>query len=161
MRVTILKRLVLQLHPLPFHPFPEGPKDRNISRSPSEIEAFNRECNFQASHPPIGRTPKGSYSPRGLETPFSEPPSGHPLLRTLVYCNTHGRPPSQNPSENPSPEPFSRTLPGTFSEPFLLRVSNWGLFFVLKFVRSRGEIASTVSKVLSDRKVLFKHKNGR
>ena len=31
----------------------------------------------------------------------------------------------------------------------------------MKFVRSRGEISSTVSKVLSDRKVLFEHKNGR
>ena len=46
-----------------------------------------------------------------------------------------------------------------------LRGPNWGLFFVvLNFVRSRGlggEISSTVSKVLSDRKVLFKHENGR
>ena len=31
-------------------------------------------------------------------------------------------------------------------------------FFVLKFVRSRGEISSTVSKVLSDRKVMFNTK---
>ena len=36
-----------------------------------------------------------------------------------------------------------------------------GPFFVLKFVCSRGEISLTVSKVLSDTKVLFKHKNGR
>ena len=45
-----------------------------------------------------------------------------------------------------------------------LRGPNWGLFFVLKFVRSRGfgaRFSSTVSKVLSDRKGLFKHKNGR
>ena len=59
---------------------------------------------------PVGRTPKGSYSPRGgsrylLETPFSEPLL-RTLLRTLVYCKIHSRPPSQNPSENPSPEPF-------------------------------------------------------
>ena len=70
----------------------------------------------------VGRTPKGSYSPRGrsrhlLETPFSEPLL-RTLLRTLLYCKTHRkRPPSQNPSENPSP----RTLPRTFSEPFLER----------------------------------------
>ena len=36
-----------------------------------------------------------------------------------------------------------------------------GPFFVLKFVRSQGEIFSTVAKVLSDRKAMFKHKNGR
>ena len=36
------------------------------------------------------------------------------LLRTLFYCKTHSRPPSQNPSENP----FPRTLPRAFSEPF-------------------------------------------
>ena len=39
-----------------------------------------------------------------------------------------------------------------------------GAFFVLKYVRSRGswgEISSTVSKVLSDRKGLFKQKSGR
>ena len=58
----------------------------------------------------IGRTPKGTYSPRGrsrclLETPFSEPLL-RTLLRTISYCKTHSRPPSQNPSENPSPEPF-------------------------------------------------------
>ena len=35
-----------------------------------------------------------------------------------------------------------------------------GPFFVLKFVRSRG-ISSTVSKVSSDRKAVFKHKNAR
>ena len=40
----------------------------------------------------LGRTPKGSYSPRGcsrplLETPFSEP-LRRTLLRTLVYCKT-------------------------------------------------------------------------
>ena len=56
--------------------------------------------------------------------------------------------------------PFSN-LPCSFSP--ILRGPNWGLFFVLKFVRSRGfwgEISSTVSKVLSDRKGLFK-KRGR
>ena len=75
----------------------------------------------------LGRTPKGAYSTRGrsrhlLETPFSEPlletPFSEPLLRTLLrtlfYCKTHRRPPSQNPSENP----FPRTLFRTFSEPF-------------------------------------------
>ena len=65
-----------------------------------------------------GRTPKGTYSPRGcsrhlLEIPFSEPLL-RTLLRTLFYCKTHSRPPSQNPSENP----FPRTLPRTFSEAF-------------------------------------------
>ena len=64
-----------------------------------------------------GRTPKGAYFSRGrsrhlLEIAFSEP-----LLRTLFYCKTHSRLPSQNPSENPLP----RTLPRTFSEPFLER----------------------------------------
>ena len=34
-----------------------------------------------------------------------------------------------------------------------------GAFFVLKFLRSRG-LSSTVSKVRSDRKVLFEQKNG-
>ena len=34
-----------------------------------------------------------------------------------------------------------------------------GPFFVLKFLRSRG-LSSTVSKVHSDRKVLFEQKNG-
>ena len=66
----------------------------------------------------LGRTPKGAYSTRGrsrhlLETPFSEPLL-RTLLRTLFYCKTHRRPPSQNSSENP----FFRTLPRTFSEPF-------------------------------------------
>ena len=58
----------------------------------------------------IGRTPKGSYSPRRrsrhlLETPFSEPLL-RTLLRTLFHRKTCSRPPSQNPSENPSPEPL-------------------------------------------------------
>ena len=66
-----------------------------------------------------GRTPKGSYSPRGharhlLETPFSEPLL-RTLLRTLSYCKTHSSPllralprtllspePSPEPSQNPS-----------------------------------------------------------
>ena len=44
-----------------------------------------------------GRTPKGSFSPRGrtrhlLETPFSEPLL-RTLLRTLSHCKTHSRPP--------------------------------------------------------------------
>ena len=54
----------------------------------------------------IGHTPKKSYSLRGrsrhlLVSPFSEP-----LLKTLLSCQTHSRPPFQNPSENPPPEPF-------------------------------------------------------
>ena len=54
----------------------------------------------------------------------------------------------------------------SFSEGFSesLRGPNWGLFFVLKFVRSRGfwgEISSTVSKDLSDRKGPAKQKNDR
>ena len=38
-----------------------------------------------------------------------------------------------------------------------------GPFFVLKFMRSQalGRDSSTISKVLSDRKVLFKHQSGR
>ena len=39
-----------------------------------------------------------------------------------------------------------------------------GAFFcpeIRAFTGSCGEISSTASKVLSDRKVLFKHKNGR
>ena len=39
-----------------------------------------------------------------------------------------------------------------------------GTFFcpeIRAFREFRGEISSTVSKVLSDRKVIFKHKNGR
>ena len=42
---------------------------------------------------PLGRTPKGSYSPRGrsrhlLQTPFSEPLL-RTLLRTPFYCKNH------------------------------------------------------------------------
>ena len=59
-----------------------------------------------------GRTLQG-----GVLGTFWEPPSQNPFPRTLFYCKTHSRPPSQNPSENPSPEPFPRT----FSEPFLAR----------------------------------------
>ena len=80
---------------------------------------FSRKQSMK--NPQLGRTPKGSYSPRGrsrhlLETPFSEPLL-RTLLRTLFYCKNHIRHPSQNPSENP----FPRTLPRTFSEPFLER----------------------------------------
>ena len=65
----------------------------------------------------LGRTPKGSYSPRGrsrhlLETPFS----GNPLLRTLFYCKAHSRPPSQNPAENSCPKSFPKSFPEPFSE---------------------------------------------
>ena len=42
---------------------------------------------------------------------------------------------------------------GFFSRP------QFGPFFVLKFLRSRG-LSSTVSKVRSDRKVLFEQKHG-
>ena len=61
---------------------------------------------------PLGRTPKGAYSPKGrsrhlLETPFSEPLL-RTLIRTLFYCKTHSGPPSQNPSQNPSPEPSQK-----------------------------------------------------
>ena len=41
-----------------------------------------------------------------------------------------------------------------------LRGPNWGLFLSWNSC-VHSEISSTVSKVLSDRKVLFKHKNGR
>ena len=43
----------------------------------------------------------------------------------------------------------------------LLRGPNWGLFLspeICAFTGLRGEISSTVSKVFSDRTVLFKHK---
>ena len=76
----------------------------------------------------LGRTPKGSYSPRVrsrhlLENPFSEPgqnPFSEPLLNTLLktlsYCKTHSRHPSQNPCENPFSEPFPEPFPETFLE---------------------------------------------
>ena len=52
-----------------------------------------------------------------------------------------------------------RSLRLRFRDVGILRGPTWGLFFVLKFLRSRG-ISSTVSKVRSERKVLFEQKNG-
>ena len=45
----------------------------------------------------------------------------------------------------------------------VLRGPGWGLFLpeIRAFTGFWGEISSTVSKVLSDRKGLFEHKNGR
>ena len=70
------------------------------------------------------------------------------------------------PQAKPLPSPPS---PSLFPHPPWLFLQGsgrgWrpqlGPFFVLNFVRSRGQISSTVSKGLSDSKVLFKHKNGR
>ena len=63
-----------------------------------------------------GRTLRG-----GVLGTFWKPPSQNPywepFSEPFFYRKTHIRPPSQNPSENP----FSRTLPRTFSEPFLER----------------------------------------
>ena len=68
----------------------------------SHLPPLCREVSHRNLGLKIGRTPKGAYSPRGrgsrhlLETPFSEPLL-RTLLRTLFYCKTHSRPPSQNP----------------------------------------------------------------
>ena len=67
----------------------------------------------------IGRTPKGSHSPRGRSRHLPETPFSEPLLRTLLRTfftvkPTGKGPPSQNPSENP--------FPRTFPEPFLERL---------------------------------------
>ena len=68
----------------------------------------------QTCRPGKTRAPKGAYSTRGrsrhlLVTHFSEALLRTPL-RTLFYCKTHKRPPSQNPSENPFPRTLLRTL---------------------------------------------------
>ena len=64
---------------------------------------------FSAARP-RGRALWGGVVGHLLETP---------LLRTLVYCKAHHKPPSKIPSGSPSLEPFSRTLPKTISNPFL------------------------------------------
>ena len=89
----------------------------NCYRRLVEVKCTHRKhCHPEISlgrHPiSPGRTPKGSYSPRGrsrhlLETPFSEPLL-RTLLRTLFYCKNHRKTTPQNPSENPSPEPFPK-----------------------------------------------------
>ena len=60
--------------------------------------------------PKIGRTPKGSSSPRGHSRHFLETPFSEPLLSILFYCKT------QN---SPLLKTLLRTLPQNLSQPFL------------------------------------------
>ena len=68
------------------------------------------QINFRLRRLSVGRTAKGSYSPRGrsrhlLETPFSEPPSENPSQNSFFCEPDRKRLPSQNPYPEPFPEP--------------------------------------------------------
>ena len=107
------------------------------------LEPLFRVFEFFGVSGPVGLLP--DHKLKGLKGWAWLPSSAEPLLfcaRVLQQVSIKQKVPQNPPAEAPR-----------------LRGPNWGLFFVLKFVRSRGKISSTVSKVLRDRRVLFKHKN--